>query len=176
VKEYWFTGFFFRMTDQDKLPELVLSIKEQWPRVVCRLVKEPFIGLGVRMTNSVWDVHDEKAGEQFFALEEELLPWSIRHPLVTFVYLQATDILEDDPSGYICRNGEMIFDGENIGSGSEGIRRLMEQFGVETGGQQQGYYFPPFARDFFGPARYFELGYVDEGLEDFLHQNVVRIA
>ena len=68
MKEYWFTGFFFRMTDQDKLPELVLSIKEQWPRVVCRLVKEPFIGLGVRMTNSVWDVHDEKAGEQFFAL------------------------------------------------------------------------------------------------------------
>lgn len=57
---YWFSGFFLRTTAQDSLPELVSSIKEQWPRAVCRLVKEPFVGLGVRMTNFTWDASDEK--------------------------------------------------------------------------------------------------------------------
>ena len=65
---YWFSGFFLRTTAQDNLPELVSSIKEQWPRVVCRLIKEPFVGLGVRMTNFTWDVDDEKG-------EEQLMPY-----------------------------------------------------------------------------------------------------
>lgn len=164
---YWFSGFFLRTTAQDNLPELVSSIKEQWPRVVCRLIKEPFVGLGVRMTNFTWGVDDEK-GEELFAIENELPAWSTQYPFLTWVYLEAdcfggTCVYR----GYVCRNGEKFFKEESLKRGPEALGHLLKQIDVKL---ERGY-FPPFERDFFGPAQYFRQGSVEEDLEDFLRQN-----
>ncbi len=165
---YLFRGFFLRTTAQDNLPELVSSIKEQWPRVVCRLIKEPFVGLGVRMTNFIWDSSAENAEEQF-ALEDELPSWSRQHPFLTMVYIEAdcfggTCLYR----GYVCRNGEILFKEERPEPGPGPLRRLLQQIDVKL---DEGGYFPPFKRDFFGPDRYFREGDVEEDLEDFLRQN-----
>jgi hypothetical protein len=164
---YWFSGFFLRTTDQDALPELVSSIKEQWSRVVCRLVKEPFVGLGVRMTNFTWGVDDEK-GEEQLAIEDELPTWSKQYPFFTVVYLEAdcfggTCIYR----GYVCRNGTNLFKEENLERGPESLDRLLKHIDVKL---TEGY-FSPFERDFFGPEHYFRPGEVEEDLEDFLRQN-----
>jgi hypothetical protein len=164
---YWFSGFFLRTTDQDPLPELVSSIKEQWPRVVCRLVKEPFVGLGVRMTNFTWGVDDEK-GEDQLAIEDELPTWSKQHPFLTVVYLEAdcfggTCIYR----GYVCQNGEIHFKEKGLERGPEPLGRLLKQIHVEL----RGGAFPPFGRNFFGSEHYFRQGHVEEDLEDFLRQN-----
>ena len=164
---YCFSGFFLRTTAQDDLSELILAIKERWPRVVCRLLKEPFVGLGVRMTNFTWDVDDEK-GEEQFALEKELPTWSIQYPFLTVVYLEAdcfggTCLYR----GYVCRNGEKLFKEERFEPGAEALGHLLKQIDVKL----EGGYFSPFERDFFGPEHYFRQGEVEEDLEDFLRQN-----
>lgn len=163
---YWFSGFFLRTAAQDNLPELVSSIKEQWPRVVCRLVKEPFVGLGVRMTNFTWSVDDEK-GEEQLAIEDELPTWSRQHPFLTLVYLEA-DCFGSTCfyRGYVCRNGEMHFKEEGLEREPGSLDRLLKQIDVKLKGGD----FPPLERDFFGSERYFRQGHVEEDLEDFLRQ------
>jgi hypothetical protein len=163
---YWFRGFFLRTAAQDNLPELVSSIKEQWLRAVYRLVKEPFVGLGVRMTNFTWGVDDEK-GEEQFAIEDKLPTWSTQHPFLTVVYLEA-DCFGGTCCyrGYVCRNGKMLLKEEDLEGGLESLDRLLTPIDVKLA---EGY-FPPFERNFFGPERYFRQGEVEEDLEGFLRQ------
>lgn len=163
---YLFHGFFLRTADQNNLPELVSSVKEQWPRAVCRLVKEPFVGLGVRMTNFPWGVNDEKE-EEHFSIEDELSTWSTQHPLLTVVYLEA-DCFGGTCCyrGHVCQNGEIFFREESPGQESGALDRLLAAIDVKL---VEGY-FPPFERNFFGPDRYFRQGENEEDLEDFLDQ------
>ncbi len=166
---YWFSGFFIPLRERDErqrlLPALAAAARRQWPYIVCRKVREPFVGLGARMTWFPQDGADEEV-EKLLAFEDELLTWSLGFPALTCLYLEA-DCFGGACSygGLVCRGGvALVKEAARVDDGP--LLRLLGAIDVEMGSA----YFAPLARGFFGPEKYFSPGERQDDLERFLSQ------
>lgn len=145
---FTFRGFFARCENPE---DMAAAAYKAWPKIRCKIITEPFYGLGASMPDLVGavalhnpdnDKDDEALYEELDALEEGLPAWSRNYPGTLFVYVFAdcfggTCLYE----GYLCKNGKQI---KQVPASVSGLEELLSALGVAADKP-----FQPLTRNFF---------------------------
>jgi hypothetical protein len=138
--------------DGDVRARILADARAAWPLVVHRSARDAcperavfaapdMSGLGPAGRAVASDAF-ERAQEAGWKLEDELPSWSMRHPAVTFSYIDVAGAgAERVYEGFVCRAGRILIQRE---PGERAHVALLSRVGVVTGGP-----FAPFHPDYF---------------------------
>ncbi len=148
---YQFKGFFVSCSDEQK-EKIVESVNKKWPEIKCKVIYDPFLGIGGRVP----DLADESYGKIFAGQKDQLpektydvgdlLPsWSVQFPEIMFVYLEA-DCFGGNClyGGYVCKNNEMNIKTKT--SDKDSLGKLLSPLGIKL---NKDNYFKPLERGYF---------------------------